>query len=59
METKAPSTARITLDWSKLLGFDQVAEQVAVTRSSSLADPRLARIGAKVGVKPVGHPSPG
>lgn len=35
-------TSKITLDWSKLLGFDQVAPRAAESSS---------RIGAKVGGK--------
>jgi len=58
MKTHASSATRIILDWSKLLGFNQVAQQMAVTPGSSLSEPGLVRIGAKVGAKPTGHSSP-
>lgn len=41
---------RIALNWSRLLGFDQADKLRESTEFLSLADPGLARIGAKVGV---------
>lgn len=50
-------TARIQLDWSRLLGFDQ-APTGAQGDASSIRDPRLAKVGQKVGVKPGVKPEP-
>ena len=50
-----PATPKIQLDWSRLLGFhlaDPADERAAPAK---LADPRLARLGAKSGNKPVGR----
>jgi hypothetical protein len=47
-DTKQPS---IKLDWYRLLGFDQatgIDDKLAVAK---LRDPRLAKLGAKSGVK--------
>ena len=41
---------QITLDWSRLLGFDQARRRRAA--APALADPRVAKLGAKVGAKP-------
>ena len=48
-----PKASKIQLDWSRLLGFD-LAEQADGARTpAKLADPRLAKLGAKIGVKPL------
>ncbi len=52
MKATPKSSRRVPLDWSRLLGFDQVERSAAVP-ATRLTDPRLARLGAKVGAKPV------
>ena len=42
----------VKLDWSRLLGFDQATPAGDVALNAALCDPRLARLGAKFGVKP-------
>lgn len=42
---------QIKLDWSRLLGFDQAAAGPK-DGPVQLADPRLVRLGAKLGNKP-------
>jgi hypothetical protein len=46
-----PATPKIQLDWSRLLGFDLAAPADERTAPAKLADPRLARLGAKSGNK--------
>ena len=41
----------IKLDWSRLLGFDQVEPPAANTSEARLSAPRLAKLGSKVGTK--------
>jgi hypothetical protein len=41
---------RIVLDWSRLLGFDQVRRRPAA--APGLADPRVAKLGVRIGAKP-------
>jgi endosialidase-like protein len=48
-----PVTPKIPLDWSRLLGFDQAELQSEKPAPSKLGDPRLAKIGAKFGSKPI------
>ena len=40
----------IKLDWSRLLGFDQAVPN-GDHGAARLSDPRLAKLGAKIGVK--------
>ena len=40
----------ITLDWTKLLGFDQALASQTID-TVSLTDPRVAQLGTKLGVK--------
>ncbi len=44
---------KVTLDWSRLLGFDQVTVSRETTEGTAtkLTDPRLAMLGGKVGTK--------
>jgi hypothetical protein len=42
---------KIDLDWSKLLGFDQVRCDGQQPNDVKLADPRLAKLGGKLGSK--------
>ena len=49
-ETTAP---KIQLDWSRLLGFDQAEPASDKPAPTKLSDPRLAKVGAKFGGKPV------
>ena len=44
-------TPTIKLDWSRLLGFDQATSSCDEAGASRLNDPRLARLGAKIGIK--------
>ncbi len=46
-----PTTPKIPLDWTRLLGFDQADPVAEKTGPAKLSDPRLARLGAKVGGK--------
>jgi endosialidase-like protein len=41
----------VRLDWSRLLGFDLAEPLNEKLAAAKLADPRLARLGAKVGGK--------
>ena len=41
----------IPLDWKRLLGFDQAAATSDGAAAFKLSDPRLAKLGAKSGVK--------
>jgi hypothetical protein len=45
------SSTSIKLDWSRLLGFDQAAHSADEGAANQLNDPRLAKLGAKVGQK--------
>ena len=46
-------TSKINLDWSRLLGFDQApAAACGPAMGIKLSDPRLAKVGSKVGFKP-------
>ena len=49
---------RITLDWSKLLGFDQISHPVEALGTCSLSNPQMAPLAAKVGVKGGGTEAP-
>jgi hypothetical protein len=42
---------KVKLDWSRLLGFDQAAPSDGQSAALQIADPRLARVGAKFGGK--------
>ncbi len=48
-----PATPKIQLDWSRLLGFDLAEPADERVAPAKLVDPRLARLGAKIGKKPV------
>ena len=48
----AASTSRIELDWSRLLGFDQAASAETSTGTIRQIESTLAKVGAKVGIKP-------
>ena len=41
----------VKLDWTRLLGFDQVGHNVERTSPVKLSDPRLVKLGLKPGVK--------
>lgn len=43
---------RVILDWSRLLGFDQATGTDDQSAAAKLRDPRLAKLGAKIGQKP-------
>ena len=47
----SPQSPKVRLDWSRLLGFDQAESSGDEPGASRLNDPRLVRLGAKVGVK--------
>lgn len=50
--TTKPTAPTVKLDWSRLLGFDQVAAAADQPEAASrLSDPRLAKLGAKIGIK--------
>ncbi len=43
--------AAIKLDWTRLLGFDQVGDPTAARNGSAIKDPRFAKVGVKIGAK--------
>ena len=47
-ETRTP---KVRLDWSRLLGFDQAGSTSDEGEATRLSDPRLGRIGVKLGRK--------
>ena len=47
------NTPKIPLDWSRLLGFDLAEPVDEKSVPAKLADARLAKLGAKIGGKPV------
>jgi hypothetical protein len=49
--TPKPATPTVKLDWSRLLCFDQAARDDDSSATTALNDPRLAKLGAKVGQK--------
>jgi hypothetical protein len=48
-------TSKVKLDWSRLLGFDQAASACDDAGAMRIDDPRLARLGSKIGPKPGIH----
>ena len=46
-------TPKVKLDWSRLLGFEQAVSNDGEADAIRLTDPRLGRMGVKVGSKPV------
>jgi hypothetical protein len=53
---KPSTTKTVTLDWSKLLGFDQAPRGTAKS-GARLADPRLVKLGNKAGTKQGNKPT--
>ena len=51
--TAKTTLPKVKLDWSRLLGFDQAAPSDDQRPAPRLSDPRLAKLGAKSGVKPI------
>lgn len=51
--TRKPASQRIPLDWSQLLGFDQLRRDAAMPPASvgAKVGVKNGRIGARVGVK--------
>ena len=45
------SKAKVQLDWSRLLGFDQAEPAIEKPTPAKLGDARLAMLGAKIGSK--------
>jgi hypothetical protein len=45
-------TSTVRLDWSRLLGFNLAEHPIERPAPTKLADPRLAKLGAKIGFKP-------
>jgi len=41
----------VKLDWTRLLGFDQVGHDFDRASTVKLSDPRLVKLGLKPGVK--------
>jgi hypothetical protein len=52
---KSIAGSRVTLDWSRLLGFDQ-AERAACEGAPIARRARAGSLGKKLGVKPGGKP---
>jgi|SRR5689334_8815646 hypothetical protein len=46
-----PTTPKVQLDWSRLLGFDLAESADERVAPAKLADARLNKLGAKVGIK--------
>ena len=46
-------TTKVKLDWSQLLGFEQAVTSGEDADAIRLTDPRLGKIGVKIGSKPV------
>jgi len=46
-------TPKVKLDWSRLLGFEQAVSGGEEADAVRLTDPRLGKIGVKIGSKPV------
>ena len=44
-------TAKVKLDWSRLLGFDQADVSADALTAGKMRDPRLTKLGTKPGVK--------
>lgn len=49
--TTDPTTPKVRLDWSRLLGFDLAEPVDEKPAPAKLADARLAKLGAKIGLK--------
>jgi hypothetical protein len=49
--TNQNKKSRIRLDWSRLLGFDQVADAQPSAKAGGIKDPRLVKLGSKIGGK--------
>ena len=47
-----PAAPKILLDWSRLLGFDHAEAASEKPATPKLSDPRLAKLAAKMGIKP-------
>ena len=47
-----PTAPKIQLDWSRLLGFDRAEPASEKPATPKLSDPRLAKLAAKMGIKP-------
>jgi hypothetical protein len=47
------ATPKVHLDWSRLLGFDKTEPADEKPAPAKLGDARLAKLGAKIGLKPV------
>ncbi len=47
----AAQKTTIELDWNRLLGFDQIADHEVVGDGATIKDPRLAKVGGKIGGK--------
>ena len=48
-----PTTPKVRLDWSRLLGFDLAEPVDEKSAPAKLPDAHLAKLGAKIGGKPV------
>ncbi len=44
--------AAIKLDWTRLLGFDQITDHGVVGDGATIKDPRFTKVGGKIGAKP-------
>jgi len=47
----AAQKTTIKLDWKRLLGFDQIADHEVVGDGATIKDPRLTKVGGKIGSK--------
>ena len=50
--TSEPTSPKVRLNWSRLLGFDLAEPVDEKSVPAKLADARLAKLGAKIGGKP-------
>ena len=49
--TTGSTQKTVKLDWTRLLGFDQVGSDSEQASPVKLSDPRLVKLGLKPGVK--------
>lgn len=49
---KARKAEQVKLDWDRMLGFDQASRARQVGDAEAIKDPRFARLGGKISVKP-------
>ena len=51
MSATLEDKSEVKLDWTRLLGFDQIVDTKDETAAIKITDPRLVKLGAKCGNK--------